>query len=73
LYRFTEGINSTLLVLVLFVVYRCASLLLFNQTLGMLLLRVILLNGEGKPLTFGEKLLAAAFILFRGTAYYGAK
>jgi len=66
-------INSTLLVLLVFAIYRLLSLLLFGQTLGMWILQVFLLNGEEKPLTFLEKFLAAFFILYRGTDYYQVK
>ena|SRR5688572_4579009 len=68
-----KDVNGSLLVAVVFVLYRLFSLLLFHQTVGMRLLRVVLLNGEEQPLTFLEKSLAAIFILFRGTAYYQLK
>lgn len=70
LYRLVEIVNPSLLVFILFAVYRFVSLHFFNQTIGMRLLDVILLNGNDQPLTFLEKLLAAIFILYRGTTYY---
>jgi hypothetical protein len=72
-YQYLEHINSSLLTLIVFGFYRLVSLLLFHQTLGMKLCRVILLNGEEQPLTNGEKLLAAFFILYKGTSYYQTK
>ena len=69
-YYLLPHINPTLLVLILFVVYRLVSLLFFNQTLGMRIFRLTLLNGEEQQLNYLEKLLAAFFILYRGTAYY---
>jgi hypothetical protein len=68
-----KDVNGSLLVAVVFVLYRLFSLLLFHQTVGMRLFRVVLLNGEEQPLTFLEKSLAAVFILFCGTAYYRLK
>ena len=65
--------DGTWLALIVFVLYRFFSLLFFNQTAGMWLSRVILLNGEDKPLGFPEKALVAIFILFRGTSYYEVK
>ena len=73
LYPYLVNVNSTLLVLLFFVVYRLASLTLFNQTIGMRLFHTVLLNGEQQPLTFLEKVAAAFFVLYRGTSYYQVK
>ena len=70
---YLKNVNGTLLVLLVYILYRFISLLFFNQTVGMWLLKVVLLNGEEKPLTFLERSLAAMFILFRGTGYYQVK
>lgn len=70
LYSSLEGINGSLLVLIVFVVYRLLSLLFFRQTLGMKLFRLVLRNGEEQPLTWLENVLAALFVLYRGTHYY---
>jgi hypothetical protein len=61
-YPLLENINGTLLVL-----------LLFKQTVGMWLLRLVLLDGEEQPLTLLEKVLAAIFVLYRGTNYFQLK
>ena len=71
--NYFKDVNGSLMVLVVFVIYRLFSLLLFHQTVGMRLFRVVLFNGDEQPLTFLEKTLAAIFILFRGTAYYQLK
>ena len=73
LYQLMGNGNSSHFVFILFVVYRFISLCFFDQTIGMRLFHVIILNGENQPLTFLEKLLAAIFILYRGTDYYTAK
>ncbi|ANE52297.1 hypothetical protein [Flavisolibacter tropicus] len=73
LYQLMGNGNSSHFVFILFAVYRFVALCFFNQTIGMRLLHVILLNGDDQPLTFLEKSLAAVFILFRGTAYYTTK
>ena len=70
---YLENVNGSLLVLIVLVLYRWLFLLFFNQTLGMRILRVVLLNGNEKPLNFLEKTLAGIFILFRGTSYYQVK
>jgi hypothetical protein len=70
IYRGMENINSTLVVLIVFIIYRLVSLFFFEKTLGMKLFKVILLNGEEQPLKGKEKLLAAIFVLYRGTSYY---
>jgi hypothetical protein len=70
---YVKNINGSLLVLAIFVLYRLLSLLFIDQTVGMRLFRVVLLNGEEQPLTFLEKTLAAIFILYRGTSYYQVK
>jgi uncharacterized RDD family membrane protein YckC len=70
---YLKDVNGTLLVLVMFVLYRLLFLLFLNQTVGMRVFRVVLLNGEEQPLSFLEKTLAAIFILFRGTGYYQLK
>ena len=72
-YLYLEGINSSLLVLLAFAIYRLLSLFFFNQTLGMRLFRLVLLNGDEQPLTRMEKSLAAIFILYRGVNYYQVK
>jgi len=69
-FKWLHEINSSLLILVLFAFYRLATLLLINATIGMKLFKINLLNGEGKRLSFLEKLLAAFFILYKGVAYY---
>jgi uncharacterized RDD family membrane protein YckC len=72
-YPLLENINGTLLVLLMVIAYRFLCLLLFKQTVGMRLLRLVLLNGEEQPLTLLEKALAAIFILYRGTNYFQLK
>jgi hypothetical protein len=71
-YSNLESVNGSLLVLIFFVLYRVVSLLFLNQTVGMRLFNLVLLNGEEQPLTRWEKLLAALFVLYRGTDYYHA-
>lgn len=73
LYQYLAFINPSLLVLLLFSMYRLVCFLFFKQTLGMRLFHVILLNGEEQPLTYTEKSLAAIFILYQGTGYYQTK
>ncbi len=63
-------INPTLLLIIGLGLYRFLSILLFNGTVGMKLVKIIFLNGEMEPLNFNEKLLAAFFILYRGVDYY---
>lgn len=70
IYHVISQENSTLLVFICFILYRLASLLLFNATLGMKLMRIELLNGEEQRLSIFEKMLAAFFILYKGVAYY---
>src|SRR6476660_8970320 len=50
--------------------YRMITLLLFNGTVGMKLLGVTFLSGEGLSLSLKEKLLASFFILYKGVGYY---
>jgi uncharacterized RDD family membrane protein YckC len=69
-YYLLESMNSSLLALLIFGFYRLFALFFFGRTLGMKLFRLRLLNGEEQPLRPLEKLLAAFFILFRGTGYY---
>jgi uncharacterized RDD family membrane protein YckC len=59
-----------LIIIAALVAYRLICLLFFNKTLGMMLTRIVLLNGEEEPLDFTEKMMAAAFILYRGVEYY---
>jgi hypothetical protein len=73
IYQLVNGFNSTLCVLALIVVYRTCCLLLFGQTVGMKIFRVVLRNGLEKELTIKERLLASSFILYKGVAYYKAK
>jgi len=73
LYHGIEDTNSSLAVLIVFSFYKLVSLTFFDQTLGMKLLKVILLNGDEQPLKLHEKLLAAIFILYQGTSYYQIK
>jgi hypothetical protein len=70
LYQLAASINGTLFVVLLFVVYRFAMLLVFNGTIGMKLFRSELLNHNLKSLNILEKLLAACFILYKGADYY---
>jgi hypothetical protein len=65
-----ESINSTLLVLILLVVYRFLTITFFSATFGMFLLKIKFLNGDDEPLSFTESVLAALFILYNGTSYY---
>jgi len=65
-----SDVNGSLLVLIAFIIYRLLALLCFNGTIGMKLLRSTLLNSEQKPISIGEKCLAAFCILFRGVDYY---
>lgn len=73
MYQWLANINSSLFVLIVFAFYRLISLLFFSQTLGMKIFQLTLLNGEEKPIRGFEKLLAAFFILYRGTSYYHIK
>lgn len=73
LYAYLDITHGFLPAFIVFIMYRLLSLLFFRQTLGMRLFRLILLNGDEQPLTFFEKTLAAAFILYRGTGYYQIK
>jgi uncharacterized RDD family membrane protein YckC len=73
IYSCLESINGSLLVLIALVFYRLLSLLFFNQTLGMRLFDLVLLNREEQPLSLVEKSLAAIFVLYRGVSYYQVK
>ena len=46
LYQLSITVNSTILVIILFSIHRLLALMLFNQTIGMRLLKVVLLNGD---------------------------
>ena len=52
-----------------FISIRFISILLFNGTPGMKVLRLIFLNGNEGILTLKEKFLASIFVLFRGVDY----
>ena len=52
-----------------FISIRFISILLFNATLGMKVLRLVFLNGNEGILTLKEKFLASIFVLFRGVDY----
>ncbi|HEU0109553.1 MAG TPA: hypothetical protein VFQ73_01700 [Flavisolibacter sp.] len=62
-----------ILILLVFAFYRLTSLLIFNSTIGMRLTQIKLLNGELKPLSAGEKVCAAFFVLINGVDYYDRK
>jgi len=68
--QLASNFNGSLMVVIAFIIYRILALLFFNGTIGMKLLRSTLLNSEQKPISIGEKCLAAVFILFKGVDYY---
>ena len=70
IYKWLANINTSLLALIILVVSRLLFILLFNRSLGMMLLRLIFLNYEEKQLSFIEKLCAGLFLLIRGVEYY---
>jgi hypothetical protein len=70
LYQLFSFVNPTLLVLLWFVIYRLICFLFFDRTIGMKLFHAILLNGELESLSVKEKILASAFILYKGVGYY---
>jgi hypothetical protein len=70
LYQLLSSINPVLLLLIGLIFYRLVCFTLFNGTIGMKLLGVVILNGEQQPLTLKEKLLASFFILYQGVDYY---
>ena len=51
-------------------VYRLLTLLLMNETIGMRISSIQLLNGDYKKLSLLEKTCAAFFVLIRDTYYY---
>lgn len=53
-----------------FILYRFIALYFLDGTLGMKIFKIMLLNGNGEPLSLLEIILASLFILFRGVAYY---
>ena len=70
LYEALYTINSSLLALMGFVIYRLVAFVFFNSTVGMRIFNVCLLNCKLGPLSFIEKLLASVFILYKGVDYY---
>jgi hypothetical protein len=51
-------------------VYRLLTLLLMNETIGMRIASIQLLNGNFKMLSLVEKLCAAFFVLIHDVRYY---
>lgn len=65
-----SNINENLCIFLGFIVYRFITILFFNGTLGMKVLKLVFLNGDEEALTFKEKSLASIFILYQGVEYY---
>lgn len=70
LYTFATVYSPELLILLLLVVYRFLTILLFRGTPGMAIWGIQFLNGEGEPLSTKESLLASVFILHEGVDYH---
>ena len=51
-------------------IYRLLTMLLMNETIGMRITGIQLLNGNYKKLSLLEKVCAAFFVLIRDTYYY---
>ena len=67
---FTIQANPNLSLLIGFILYRFITILLFDSTLGMMVLKLIFLNADQTTLSIKEKLLASFFILFQGVDYF---
>ena len=53
-----------------FILYRFIGIFIFDGTIGMKALKVILRNENEEPLSLTEIILASIFILHRGVDYY---
>ena len=63
-------IRPEIFVLILLILYRFISLVLFKETIGMRIAGIKILNHNFEPLSAKEKTFAALFILFKGVDYY---
>lgn len=70
LFRFAVLYSPAVLILLLLIVYRFLTIVLFRGTLGMAIWGIQFLNGEGERLSVTESLLASIFILHEGVDYH---
>ena len=70
LYHLQNQINPEFYILLLLALYRLTSLFIFDATIGMLVIRIKLLNVDLKILSTKEKTCAAFFILINDADYY---
>jgi len=65
-----RAVHPTLFVFGLLFLYRFLTIVPFNGTPGMLLLKIKFLTGRQNPPTIGERMLASFLILANGIKYY---
>ena len=70
IYKWIANINTSLFAFIILIVSRLLFILIFDRSLGMMLLRLVFLNHEEKQLSIIEKLCAGFFLLIRGVEYY---
>ena len=70
IYKWVTNINTSLLALLILIVYRFIFIMLFDRSLGMMIFRLVFLDHEQKPLNFIEKFCAGLFVLIKGVEYY---
>ena len=68
--KLLANINPTLCIFLGLIMYRFLTILLFDSTMGMILFKLVFLNGDQEALALKEKILASIFILFQGVDYY---